>query len=479
VEQVRWAGEILASAGVLAESDVHQVATELEATLLIRSDLERSRLARRVSWALNALTGQPDAERWWWGDAAPTGSTPVGRTIRVAHDRAPVGLHLMSLVRSPGGLVLAAAIRAHWPADGSCADLEITGAGPHLLPYDQLRAADDRGTSYRVTMSGEGGELTWQGAIGLHSTPGQHSTLPARARWLDLIADGTRLVRIELDPADIAPVAADSAPAVAPGERLLILMAERILASAWEEGGPEVDPRLGEAITVLTAAGALPAGSLVPGWLAALCRRLGVAGPVIDEAGPAMDEAGPAMDVGGAAVGAGAVTDARAAGLQADARAAGLRAVADLPDRWAAVLTGGPGPGLGPGSGPEWFAPIGPAAADLDGARFTMAGLATAGGRSFLHVVATGMAPQPIHGPDTGLSWWVRDGAGDWHLGMVSDPHALQPSLAMGFEAAPFRVRLNPPLRTRPDRIEVEVTGRTARARVVAPVGTDREMPDT
>jgi len=80
-----------------------------------------------------------------------------------------------------------------------------------------------------------------------------------------------------------------------------------------------------------------------------------------------------------------------------------------------------------------------------------------------------------------GLSWWVRDGEGDgpWHLAVVSDPHALQPSAAMGFEAAPFRLRLTPPLRARPDRIEVVVTGRTARARVVVPVGTDREMPDT
>ena len=46
-------------------------------------------------------------------------------------------------------------------------------------------------------------------------------------------------------------------------------------------------------------------------------------------------------------------------------------------------------------------------------------------------------------------------------------------------EAAAFRLRLTPPLRARPDRIEVVVTGRTARARVVVPVGTDREMPDT
>jgi hypothetical protein len=437
VEQVRWAGDILASAGVLEETDVHRIAAELEAALLIRSDLERPRYTARAGWALTALADLPRADRWWWGGATPTGITPIGRTIRVAHERAPSELHLMSLVRSPGGLVITAVMRVHWPPDGSCADLEITGAGPHLLPYDQLRAADDRGTRYRVVLSGEGGELTWQGAIGL---PG---ALPPGARWLDLIADGTqRLVRIELNPADIEPAgAAETAPAVPPGEYLLTGAAERILASAWDDGGPSVDPRLDEAITVLTAAGALPADSPVPGQLAALCERLGVAGHGIS--------APPA---------------------------------ADLPARWAEVMPPGTGQQAPPpGPGPEWFVPLGPAVADLQEARFVVAGLATAAGQSFLHVVATGMAPQPIHGRDTGLSWWVRDGEGDgpWHLAVVSDPHALQPSAAMGFEAAPFRLRLTPPLRARPDRIEVVVTGRTARARVVVPVGTDREMPDT
>ena len=241
------------------------------------------------------------------------GITPIGRTIRVAHERAPSELHLMSLVRSPGGMVITAAMRVRWPSDGSCADLEITGAGPHLLPYDQLRAADDLGSHYRVVLSGEGGELTWQGAIGL---PG---ALPLRARWLDLIADGTqRLVRIELNQADIQPAdVAEPAPAVPPGERLLALAAERILASAL--------------------------------------------------------------------------------GRRAERRPA-----------------------------------AGPAVADLEDARFVVAGLATAAGQSFLHVVATGMAQHPIHGHDTGLSWWVRDGDGHWHLAMVSDPHSLQPSGAMG-----------------------------------------------
>jgi hypothetical protein len=441
VEQVRWAGDILACAGVLEESDVDRIAGELTAALLVRSDLERSRSARRVGWALESVGRPPDTDRWWWGAATPMGITPIGRTIRVAHERVPIELHLMNLVCSPGGMVITAAMRVRWPSDGSCADLELTGAGPHLLPYDQLLAADDRGTGYRVIMTGEGGALTWQGAIGLHGTLGQHGARPPRGRWLDLIADGTqRLARIELNPADIETAGAtERAPAVPPGERLLTWMAERILASAWDDGGPSVDPRLDELITVLTGAGALPADSPVPGRLAALCERLGVAGHPIS--------APPA---------------------------------ADLPARWAEVMPAEAGPqGAPPGPGPEWFVPLGPAVADLEDARFAIAGLATAAGQSFLHVVAAGRAPQLWHGQDTGLSWWVRDSGGHWHLAVVSDPHALQPGAAMGFGAAPFRLRLTPPLQARPDRIEVVVTGRTARARVVVPVGTDREMPDT
>jgi hypothetical protein len=34
-------------------------------------------------------------------------------------------------------------MRMHWPPDGPGTDLEITGAGPHQLPYSQLWAVDE------------------------------------------------------------------------------------------------------------------------------------------------------------------------------------------------------------------------------------------------------------------------------------------------------------------------------------------------
>jgi hypothetical protein len=292
-----------------------------------------------------------------------------------------------------------------------------------------------------VELSGEGGTLTWQGEIWLRDLP------PPDARWLDLIADGThRLARINLNTADIQP-AALVAPAPAavteragPGERMLTAAAERLLASAWDRGGPRVQDRLGEMITVLAGAGALAADSPAPAHLAALCQRLGVSGHGIT-----------------------------------------VPAAAQIPARWAEVLP----PSADDPAGPEWFVPLGPAAADLDGTRFAFAGLTSAGGQSLLHVVAGGSAagaderlpPRATYRWYTGFSWWVRDDAGGWHLGTETDPGERSASPASTTVA--FRLRLTPPLRTRPEAIEVVVTGRHGSAVVVVPVGEGPDMPDT
>jgi hypothetical protein len=123
--------------------------------------------------------------------------------------------------------------------------------------------------------------------------------------------------------------------------------------------------------------------------------------------------------------------------------------------------------------------PLGPAAADLEGARFAFAGLTSAGGRSFLHVVAEGLPPPPAHRWYTGFSWWVRDGAGGWHLATETDPGQRSRGPAGGTGMVAFRLRLTPPLHARPDAIEVVLTGRRASARVVAPVGQGPDMADT
>jgi hypothetical protein len=114
---------------------------------------------------------------------------------------------------------------------------------------------------------------------------------------------------------------------------------------------------------------------------------------------------------------------------------------------------------------------------DVDGTRFAFAGLAWAAGKSTLHVVAAGPPPQPTPHWYAGWSWWVRDSAGGWHLAAETDPDPHTGGLASGPGTVAFRLRLTPPLPTRPDAIEIEVTGRHGRARTVVPVGPD--MPDT
>ena len=103
---------------------------------------------------------------------------------------------------------------------------------------------------------------------------------------------------------------------------------------------------------MLTEAGAIAAGSPVPGQLAALCHRLGVAGHGIT-----------------------------------------VPPAAQIPAPWASVLAHRDAPV--PADGPEVFAPLACILPDVDGARFALAGLSTAAGESHLHVVSSGM-PQLV-----------------------------------------------------------------------------------
>jgi len=317
----------------------------------------------------------------------------------------------------------------HWPPDGSSADLEITGAGPHHLPYERLWGVDDQGTRYRVRFEGPGrnGTATWWGIARLSAVP------PRGARRLDLVGDGTRLIRLPFGtlagrgyPA--APPAIESV-AVPPGERLLVLEAERILASG-DAGGPAGGPGPGEIITVLTEAGAIAAGSPVPGQLAALCRRLGAAGHGIT-----------------------------------------VPPAAEIPAPWASVMAHRDAPV--PASGREVFAPLAAILPDVDGARFALAGLSTATGESHLHVISSGMpqlADRFAHDWTPGFSWWLGDGAGNWHLATAGEP------CASGDGTQAFRLRLTPPLAAVPGAAEVVVTGPATRIRATVPI---RPAPGT
>jgi hypothetical protein len=143
-----------------------------------------------------------------------------------------------------------------------------------------------------------------------------------------------------------------------------------------------------------------------------------------------------------------------------------------LPARWASVIAQRPAPE----TGPELFAPLATILPDLDGTRFALAGLSLTAGHSYLHVVASGLpklAERFGPGWRPGFSWWVRDGAGHWHLGVMAgrdDPPAGEAELLL---------RLVPPIAVTPEAIEVLVGASSAADRAVVPVRAAPAMADT
>ena len=417
------AGRILAAAGALDRDFLDCFAGELFSAITVRSRIVLSHYRRRG--VLHTMFA-PES-----GRAPPSGRvswairvTPIGRALRVASGRAPSALHFMSLVRAGGGAVIIVVMRVHWPSGWPGTDREITGAGPHHLPYAQLWAVDERGTRYAVRFEGGSGRVgtaTWRGVARLSPVPRPGT------QWLDLVGDGTRLIRLPLRPSPArgrqATPPVTEPVAILPGERLLIVEAERILASG-DARGPVQGPDPGEIITVLTEAGAIASDSPVPGQLAALCQRLSAAGHGIT-----------------------------------------VPAAEQIPAPWASVLAQRGAPV--PADGSELFAPLAAILPEVDGAQFALAGLSTAAGESHLHVVSSDM-PQVTgrfeHDWTPGFSWWLRDGAGNWHMATTDE------QLTGGDGTQAFWLRLTPPLAAGPDAAEVVVTGPATRVRATIPI---------
>ena len=419
--KVGRAGRILVVAGVLDQDYLDRFASDLHAAIYVRSRLllnwdRRRGMLHRTMFALSS-SPLPSG-----GASRAMRVTPIGRALRVASGRAPWALHLMSLVRTQTEAVITVAMRIHWPPGGPGSDLEIIGAGPHHLPYDQLWVVDDQGTRYTVRFEGgRGGTATWRGIARLSPVP------PPGIRRLDLVGDGTCLIQLPLGRSAArgrrAAPPATGPSAIPPGERLLVLAAERILASG-DARGPVEEPGPGEIIRVLTEASAIAADSPVPGQLAALCQRLGAAGLGITV--PPAEE---------------------------------------IPAPWASVIACRDAPV--PADVPEVFAPLAVVLPDVDGARFALAGLSTAAGESHLHVISSGM-PQLTdwfaYNWTPGFSWWLRDGAGNWHVAAAGEPCTF----GDGMQA--FRLRLTPPFAAVPDAAEVVATGPATRVRATIPI---------
>ena len=257
---------------------------------------------------------------------------PVGQVIKTPDSSLGAELTLMAYVQSAGG---ARFLVAEWPS------------GPFTAT-----AADDRGVIYQVRWRGEMAPRELE----LHPGPTH------QIRWLDLTtAAGQPAIRIDLTRQIPVPDITVTPQTHSPGELLLDVIAARILTAAapltQDNPGPPATastvPRalsdgLGHVVAALHAADALPPGSPVPGQLAGLCARLGIA------------------DHG--------ITAPPAAGL---------------PPPWHSMLT--PGRPAQTPAAPGIWAAIAAELPGLDGATIAIAGLHHGERGTIMHLLATGV----------------------------------------------------------------------------------------
>jgi len=353
------------------------------------------------------------------GHGGPIRLMPLGLTAWYSHDGLDGELHLLSYSRTVSGARFAIALR-------------MSAGGGLPLPAGLFGVTDDKGAHYSLSFTSCGGP-DWTGEIRLHPDPPDH------VRWFDLAPPGGPALRVNVN---LAAPQDDTCPQVtetglAPGEHLLNQVAERLLIVAQDfppdprpwpgtgHAGPfgGIAAGLGDVVSALEAAGALPPVSPVPGRLAALCASLRVTGHGIT--------APPARD---------------------------------LPEPWLSLLAHYHR--RKPDPAPVWdgFAGAATALPELDGIRLMLLGVHTSEGRTVLHLRASSQdgAGQPL-GHDLPLSVWVRDSGGRWHV-------AEQDSWAHDGGEYALTLRLVPPLARSAAWIELQAAGLSAQVRAKLPL---------
>jgi len=333
---------------------------------------------------------------------------------------------------------------AVWGMRTSSMQLRMGLQHPDLTPFKLFTVTDDRGTRYDLDFA-PGGGPEWSSEVSLRPTP------PPGIRWLDVAAPLRPAVRVEVNqapsPASTAPAntgPANVAPEVSeaklsPGEHLLNRLAEQLLTIAPEFrrhrplAAASLGPRawaagLGDIVAALEAAGVLPPLSPGPARLAAVCAGMGITGHGIADL--------------------------------ADAR--------DLPETWLSLIAHYHR--RKPDAAPvrDGYAAAAAALPELDGIRLALLGLHNSEGRSSLHMLARGVAPEGHHGPfgpdvDFPLSVWLRDSGGRWHA-----------ARAVGWRWAgcehALLLQLVPPLPRSTAWIEVQASGRSGEVRTRLPL---------
>jgi hypothetical protein len=398
---VRRAAEILVEAGLLTDELAARILADLQLALRVRAMPP----ARTMATRLRRLKGFQAVH-----DLEP-GGPPRSWRVFPGGQSTPGSRPMALIILADRALALATLF---FPPDGG-------PLGPGVPPFGLLTGTDDMGTGYRLAFTdGNWAGSAWTGTVMLLPAP------PPAARWLALNSPNGQVLRADITAAargGATPVVALEHAAESPGERLLSRQAEAMLAAltlSYPAGHSR--PSLAELVATLEAAGALSPLSPAPARLAALGQLLG------------LPTHGPADQV---------------------------------PARWKEVMAY-----YGRRRRPAPLTGTGAIAADLpelDGVRLAIAGLRSGGSGSFLHVLVTGLGPLPRRRPpgppwDAGLSWWVRDDAGGWHLGVVEDVNPV------GGPEGVLRLELLPPLGHATTTLTVEITGIARQMTAILPV---------
>jgi len=389
----------------------------------------RRKAGRLGSTAGSAERADPEPPGPGNGDARAGRFVPVGLTVPFHHAGIGGELHLMSYAHTGSGARFVVAWGMRTPPLQRMMGMQRLD----LIPFEQFTVTDDRGTRYQLDCL-HAGDPEWTGELSLRPAP------PQDVRWLDVTAPPSFAVRVDLRPAGPAcdePQVTDVGHS--PGERLLIVLAERLLTTTpeWQQRRPPAErmrrmpyptaTNLGDIVAALEAADVLSPLSPVPARLAALC-----------------------------------------AWLDFDGHGLAVPASPELPEHWLSLLAHYQRRKPDPPPVHESYAGLAADLPELDGIRLALLGLHHTGEGSSLDVLARGLIPESRPGPlgiDRGfpLSIWLLDSGGRWHATRPADRRWTDGECMA-------RLQLVPPLTRPTDWVEVLASGQSAEVRTRLPL---------
>jgi len=424
--RMRAVAAAFAATGVLEPAVADTVLDDLTTALTIRSPRDpRARHGARLRHVRQSS----------WGASIPAGPltisvTPAGALLRLRDGETDMDVYLFAAISTPGLACLSAGVlslpKGSLPPRSEQRQGLPSPSPPRLLsgwalqgvPGD-LRAVDETGHSYDLVFNG-GGDGTWStGQFNLMANP--RGRPPGAAQnWTCLhVGNEEHSVRVDLTAGSPSAEATATPNGLRAGEQFLRIRTEAVFGSGYHDIGTDL-PALAATVPALRAVGLLPEDSASARLIAALCRRYAVTRED--------------------------VTDPPA----------------DLPVRWADLLTGGQY-----GAGREACGTDPPPAAaslsvrfpETDGLTIVLSGLLTRGQRTTL----TGAFFGPIEdGYPEGPCIWLRDDAGLWHVAKIG-------SWSSGGVNV-FAAEVVPPLPPSAAAVDILVISRTADMRASAPL---------